>query len=328
MPKPHRQSQQQIAQTARRALHLLTQRGLPPSPENYAAVYQEISGEALPFADSGSKPVAAEQKLDNDRELISWVLSLISAVSDQTTRLADDLGERNKSIASSVKALEQTEEKQEILGLLQIISATAHAIQNSVEHTSRELIDTKTALEEMRTELQQTRTQLMLDPLTGTRNRFGMDITLNQEIARARRSESHLTAALVDLDFFKDINDRHGHEAGDQMLLHFTQLSRAVLRESDLLFRYGGEEFLVVLPDTEQEGAIFVLQRLQQMLSKSPLRYAQTVIKATFSAGVAGLLAGDNAASLVQRADQALYRAKEGGRNRVEIAAPPSADTP
>ena len=317
MAESTKHSVHHTAQTARKALHLLTERGLPPSPENYAAVYHEISGETLPVTPAPSSALTPEQKLDSDRELINLVLSLISVASEQTSQLADDLGEQNRHMASSVDALGKTDEKQEILGLLQIISATARSIQSSVEHTSRELISTRSALEDMRSELHQTRTQLMLDPLTGTRNRFGMDVTLGQEIARARRSNSHFAIALVDLDYFKDINDTYGHAEGDLMLQHFTQLSRSVLRESDILFRYGGEEFLLVLPDTEMQGAVFMLQRLQQMLAKSPLRHEQGRISATFSAGVAEMQEHDNGPVMLQRADQALYLAKTGGRNRI-----------
>ncbi len=307
----------QTAETARKALYLLTERGLSPSPENYAAVYHEISGDELPISGKAPSPLSTEQKIDNDRELISLVLTLISAASEQTGQLASNLGEKNRNIESSVQALEKTDEKQEILGILQIISATARSIQDSVENTSQELISTRSALEEMRAELQETRSQLMLDPLTGARNRFGMDITMGQEISRAKRARSAFSIALLDLDFFKDINDTYGHAAGDLMLQHFTQLSRSVLRESDILFRYGGEEFLLLLPETEMSGAMFMLQRLQQMLAKSPLRHEQGKISATFSAGVTQMLPDDSGPSMLQRADRSLYLAKTQGRNRV-----------
>ncbi len=320
-----KQTKIQATQTARQALHLLTERGLPPTPENYTAIYHEISGKPRKSSQSvEEKQIPPEQKLENDRELITLILSLISTLTESTGTLAQNLGVQNKSIATSVSALEQTEEKQEILSLLQIISSTANSIQHSVESTSNELANTRIALETMRTELQNTREQMMLDPLTGARNRFGMDITLGQEVARARRGNSSLTIALLDLDHFKNINDTHGHDAGDQLLLYFTQLSKSVLRESDILFRYGGEEFLVLLPDTELNGAVFMLERLKHMLQKSPLHYQQQKISATFSAGVAGVKPSDSAASLLQRADRALYSAKSHGRNRVEIEAGPT----
>ena len=310
----------QATQIARKALHLLTERGLAPTPENYSAVYDEISADHAELSRAaGKKQISAERKLDSDRELINLILTLISTATESTGALAQNLGLQNKSITSSVDALERTEEKQEILSLLQIISATAHSIQRSVEVTSHELASTRSALDTMRTELQQAREQMILDPLTGARNRFGMEITLNQEVARVRRSGGSLTLAMLDLDHFKHLNDTHGHDAGDQVLLYFTLLSKSVLRESDVLFRYGGEEFLVLLPDTEVQGAVFMLERLRQMMQKSPLNYHQKKISVTFSGGVAGLHETDSGASLIQRADRALYASKTQGRDRVEI---------
>ncbi|OIQ90175.1 response regulator PleD [mine drainage metagenome] len=310
----------QATHIARKALHLLTERGLAPTPENYATIYHEISnGPETPSQCAEERRKSPEQDPDSDRELISLILSLISEVTKSTHALEQNLGTQNRSLTESFCALEKSEEKQGILGLLKIISATTHSIQHSVEDTSRELVSTRDALESIRTELQQTREQMTLDPLTGARNRFGMEVAINQEIARARRGSGIFTIALLDLDHFKNINDTFGHDAGDQVLLHFTLLSKSVLRESDALYRYGGEEFLVMLPDTELEGAVFMLERLKQMLHKSPLNYQQQKISTTFSAGVAALHGTDNSGCLVQRADRALYVAKSKGRNRVEV---------
>jgi diguanylate cyclase len=104
---------------------------------------------------------------------------------------------------------------------------------------------------------------------------------------------------------------------GDRALVYFSQLSHAVLRESDTLYRYGGEEFLVTLPETDVNGATFMLDRLRQMLMKSPLHHGGKKVKLTFSGGVATLRDEDDTQLLLSRADQALYQAKEQGRDRV-----------
>lgn len=321
MPESRHQQRNLAIKTARAALHTLTERGLPPTPEHYASVYHEISGQALPIpaAPSGQSMTPA-QKLDNDRELLNLIRTLVSTVTERTGELADSLGSQSRSMRDSIDALTHAEEKKEILALLQIVSATALSIQHSVEDTHRELRSAHETLDQMRLELQETREQLVLDPLTGARNRYGMELTLNQEAARMRRNGGKLTIALLDLDYFKQINDTHGHDAGDQLLLYFTQLSKAVLRESDIMFRYGGEEFLFLLPDTEQQGAVFMLERLKQMLHKSPLHYQRGKISATFSAGVAEMRDEDDVQGLLQRADRALYAAKAGGRNLILLA--------
>lgn len=129
--------------------------------------------------------------------------------------------------------------------------------------------------------------------------------------------QGKFTLAMLDLDHFKRINDEYGHEVGDQALVYFSQLSHAVLRESDTLYRYGGEEFLVTLPETDINGATFMLGRLRQMLMKSPLHHGDKKIMLTFSGGVATLQDEEDGHALLSRADHALYEAKQQGRDRV-----------
>jgi len=302
--------------TARAALHTLTSRGLPPTPENYTRVYREILGEPAEI-EAAEVSLTTEQKLDNSRELVDLVRTLITAVTEKTSHLAEDLGQKSRDMQESIVALEQAEEKQEISNLLKIILATTHTIQNTVEDAHREISSSQRTLEEMRRELHEAKQQVLLDPLTGARNRFGMDASVGQEMARSRRNGSKFTLAMIDIDHFKKINDQHGHEVGDQALVYFSRLSHSVLRESDTLYRYGGEEFLMTLPDTDIQGALFMFDRLRQILIKSPLVQGSKKIRMTFSGGVAGMRDEDDAHGLLARADQALYQAKQQGRDRV-----------
>jgi diguanylate cyclase (GGDEF)-like protein len=209
----------------------------------------------------------------------------------------------------------------EILRLLSTVVIQAGGIQNTVEASHKDLLETRQALTSMQEELAETRQLLNEDALTGALNRRGLDQTLMREIARAQRLSSKLSLAMVDLDFFKKVNDQHGHEAGDQMLVHFSSLIKSVLRKSDALVRYGGEEFTLILPETDGRGAHFVLARLQQLMSKSPLTFEGIQINTTFSAGIATLRGDENGHALLRRADEALYAAKNGGRNAIKIAA-------
>ncbi len=297
---------------------MLTKRGLPPTPENYTQVYREILGEPTkPVIEEGYGSLTAEQRLDNSRELVDLVRTLVAAVTEKTGHLADDLGQKTRDMQASISALEHAEGKQEISTLLNIILATTHKLQNTVEDAHKEISSSQHMLDEMRNELQETKRQLLLDPLTGARNRFGMDASLNQEVARARRSGSKFTLAMIDLDHFKQINDEYGHEVGDHALQYFSQLSNSVLRESDTLYRYGGEEFVVTLADTDIRGAIFMFGRLRQMLGKSPMVHGSKKIKMTFSGGVASMRDDDDGTAMLSRADRALYQAKQQGRDRV-----------
>jgi diguanylate cyclase (GGDEF)-like protein len=159
---------------------------------------------------------------------------------------------------------------------------------------------------------------IMRDGLTGLFNHTAMKEHLQREIMRARRGNLPLSIAMIDLDHFKKVNDACGHPAGDQVIRSLARLMQQRFRRSDLVGRYGGEEFIVILPATSSIAARGMLDDVRQAFSQILHRYGEKEFTVTFSAGVAELGADDNCDSLIQTADTMLYRAKGGGRNRVE----------
>jgi two-component system, cell cycle response regulator len=154
------------------------------------------------------------------------------------------------------------------------------------------------------------------DALTGAGNRRAFDEALAHEMARAKRHGQALGLVMLDIDHFKRINDTHGHQGGDQVLRALAVLLRATLREGDLLYRYGGEEFAVLLPYAPASGAMAAAERMLREISRRPVRVGDTDLHVTASAGVATVTAADHdGARLVARADAALYEAKKAGRN-------------
>ncbi|MES2355470.1 MAG: GGDEF domain-containing protein [Pseudomonadota bacterium] len=158
------------------------------------------------------------------------------------------------------------------------------------------------------------------DELTGSLNRRGLDDVFEREVARSTRKKTPLCVAMLDLDDFKRLNDTRGHLAGDEALIHLVRVVKQALRAMDVVARFGGEEFLVVLPDTPLSAAIEVVTRLQRELTKQIFMYNNERILITFSAGVALHRDKEEQAVLIQRADQALYKAKASGKNRVIAA--------
>jgi len=152
------------------------------------------------------------------------------------------------------------------------------------------------------------------DLLTGLYNRALLDARLRQEFERARRYGRPLSLVMLDIDHFKAINDEFGHLMGDKMLQVIAALARASLRTTDVLGRWGGEEFLVLCPETTAEDALAVAERIRAAVAQGqyPSRRAHSV-----SAGVASLGPQDSVDTLLQRADTALYQAKNSGRDRV-----------
>ncbi|MCE0731882.1 GGDEF domain-containing protein [Halomonas sp. G15] len=153
------------------------------------------------------------------------------------------------------------------------------------------------------------------DELTGLLNRRAGLALLEEEIARSQRYVTPLCVATCDLDHFKRVNDRHGHAAGDAVLREAASRMRSTLRQHDHLVRMGGEEFMVVLPGISRREGWRAMERLRLQLAATPLE--QPPLTLTLSAGVTEFSAGESADALMERADQALYRAKREGRNRV-----------
>lgn len=162
------------------------------------------------------------------------------------------------------------------------------------------------------------RSLITRDGMTGLYNHVSIKEQAVREIARGRREGTPLALAMVDLDYFKKINDSYGHPVGDQVIRSIAQLLQQRLRHGDLVGRYGGEEFAVILPGTTVQAAAGVLDEIRAAFSQIVHRADEAEFRATFSAGVAALGdAGAGADELFQQADAALYQAKRGGRNRV-----------
>ncbi len=163
----------------------------------------------------------------------------------------------------------------------------------------------------------QLRTHMIRDGLTGLFNHNAILECLSREVERARSDGAGLSFVMIDLDDFKDVNDRYGHSAGDRVLKSLSHMLRQRLREGDIIGRYGGEEFAVIMPGTDENTALTMLTELAEGFSRIKHLAADRDFIVTFSCGVAGLHSGGNAESLLEEADAAMYAAKGAGRNRV-----------
>jgi diguanylate cyclase (GGDEF)-like protein len=162
----------------------------------------------------------------------------------------------------------------------------------------------------------------LIDPLLGTWNRGAIMRLLTIEAARCDKAGLPLSLIVVDVDYFKKINDTYGHPAGDAVLVKVASRLRSCVRSQEALGRYGGEEFLVVLPGTAHVAAMAVAERMRMAIAAQPESVGETALTLTVSAGVAStdLFPAASTEELISRADVALYAAKDGGRNRVALA--------
>ena len=160
----------------------------------------------------------------------------------------------------------------------------------------------------------------VLDGLTGLYNRRQFEIGLEQEYNRTKRHPSDFSLAILDIDFFKKVNDTYGHQYGDYVLKTVASLMKQAFRKTDLLYRYGGEELIIIMPETNIEGAIIPVQRLRRMIEEYDFDYNGVKAKVTASIGLTMNYQEFNSpADILKSADEALYKAKESGRNRVVL---------
>ena len=158
------------------------------------------------------------------------------------------------------------------------------------------------------------------DPLTGIWNRSAILDIVGREVHLAKRNRKPLSLALVDIDNFKLVNDTYGHAAGDTVLIEVVRRIQSALRHYDAVGRYGGEEFVVIMPGVNRRRAFKIAERLRIRVAENPYSVMKKRIAVTLSVGIAAEARPGNMKSLLQSADEALYRAKESGRNRVESA--------
>lgn len=189
-------------------------------------------------------------------------------------------------------------------------------------HLAQEKVkDAEARILSLEKELTETSHLVRHDQLTGALNRRGLEDMFDKEIARSRRHECPLSLGMLDIDNFKKLNDTQGHDAGDAALIHLAQVIRETLRPQDTVARFGGEEFIVLFPDSDLEQATTAMVRVQRELTRRIFLHGNQKVLITFSAGVTELRRDDTQSSSIKRADEAMYQAKQTGKNKV-IATP------
>lgn len=188
-------------------------------------------------------------------------------------------------------------------------------IMQANEHLRRRLDEAESSLQCKSEELQSYMTEARTDSLTGLPNRRALDDELSRRMAAYRRQGTPLGVLLVDVDRFKSVNDTYGHHIGDQVLKVVADSLRRAVRDCDLLARYGGEEFAVLVAGGTQEEFMNAAERVRQFVEQHPVRCEGIQLQVTISCGVAEASGGEEIASLLRRADEALYASKTGGRN-------------
>lgn len=254
------------------------------------------------------------------RAMLAGFVEHLSAFSESTSGYHDKIERCAARIGAARNLAELSNVLDEVMHETRIIQLNAQRSRDELRLMRTRVEEAEQEIERLQNELAQTSELVRHDQLTGALNRKGLIEAFDREQARARRRRSPMCIALLDVDDFKQLNDTYGHQAGDEALIHLARVIRETMRPNDTLVRYGGEEFLILLPDTRPDDAVSALRRLQRELTRKFFLTNNQKLLITFSAGVTAVGEDEDRGAVLKRADAAMYQAKREGKNRVVAA--------
>lgn len=252
------------------------------------------------------------------------VKQMVNSLINNIEELTDATGTYQVKLEYFSDKVNQTNDLEELNQLLVEIMQETQQVQSSVLVYRGDLIVTREEVNKAQDQINQLEVKLLEmgekvheDHLTGIFNRRGLDSAFEREISRAQRNQEPLCFVLLDIDNFKQLNDTHGHKVGDDALVFLVGAIKETTRAEDIVSRYGGEEFAILLPNTVLEEALLISSRILRNLTKKFFLYENKRLLITFSAGVAQYQTGESQESIFKRADQAMYKAKKTGKNQI-----------
>ncbi len=324
---------------ARLVFPLMTRLGIPVTPINYALWYEyrlERTPElvqALARIESGEVAydyeqactlykrhvaggdLSALQRVEGEvRSLLADIVQIIVDAGLELTRYSAVLG-------SCSKRLESCEDLRDLRKLVQAIVEDTHAVAASNSQIAGALQERASEIDLLRNELERVRQEAVKDPLTGLANCRAFDDKLAESLETSLRQMQAICLMMIDIDHFKTINDRHGHQIGDKILQFVASVLRKNFTGKDVVARFGGDEFAVIVDTAARDGVEHVAEPVRRQVEASQLKRTDTgqpLGSVTVSIGYDYLRDGDSAADVLDRADKALYRAKQSGRNQVK----------
>ncbi|ALQ50076.1 GGDEF domain-containing protein [Nitrosomonas ureae] len=270
------------------------------------------------------RQIKVKQSLGKARETMrQMVTSLISNLEE----LSDATGGYHEKLEYYSERINHINNIDDINQLLADIMQDTQKVRNNVLKYRNDLVfaraeinEAQNQINQLETQLQEMSEQVQEDHLTGALNRRGFDKAFEREITQLARSQGTLCFALLDIDNFKQLNDTHGHHVGDDALKYLVEAVKETVRRDDVISRYGGEEFAILLPNSGLKAAISTVARIRRYLTKKFFLHGNNRLLITFSAGVAQYQPGESQENLFKRTDEALYFAKRNGKNQIVAA--------
>ena len=254
------------------------------------------------------------------KNMMMTFIDRLGSVAASTGDFHEKIGGFSERISRADKIEDLNEVVAEVLRETRLVQTEALTARDRMVAARQEVEEAEGRIAALEAELRHMSELVREDQLTGSLNRRGLDDVFERETARSDRRGTPLCVALLDLDDFKRLNDTHGHLAGDGALRHLVKIVKETLRSMDVIARFGGEEFVILLPETTIEAAAQTMTRLQRELTRHFFLHENEKLLITFSAGVALRIPNEAQAALIGRADKAMYQAKMSGKNRVVVA--------
>ena len=316
----------------------MNKRNIATTPENYAVWYEYVSGE-------NSELVAAIQALDNSkstytnelhRDLYNRFIAsareaavnkLSESVREVVNELLGKIGSEGEGLIRYSNSLNKfsndvdaANDANEIRALIVQLLEETHRREESTKQMQESLATMADEMKNLRAEIARLNSEATTDALTKVHNRRAFDMDIAQSISSSKMDNRPLCMLLLDIDHFKQFNDKFGHMIGDKVLRFVATLLKKSIKGSDMVARFGGEEFAILLPETDYQGAMTVAENIRDKLAKQTLSDSAEKMQLgtiTVSVGTACYHFGEEAEELIHRADRCMYEAKRQGRNRV-----------
>ncbi len=259
--------------------------------------------------------VVQKYLIDKERETAKQVFIAFTKTIYEMSRSS---GEFDESLTEQIGVIEAAEKMSDILSAKDVVLGQTKILQTQTHAMREELEESKKTTSELTNLLEQVESKAMIDPLTQVFNRGTYNIEIGKMIKRFNRYKEPAALFVIDIDHFKKFNDDYGHKAGDAVLTLVSSVIKGAVRDTDLVFRYGGEEFVVLLNKIDFKNAKKVAEKVRAEIESHHLTNKAKVLRVTASIGFSCFKEGDCETSIFERADKGLYKGKQNGRNRVE----------
>lgn len=338
-------SLEKASKYAAQAFERIQQESLSPIPENFELWYVYFSGENPEVTRAIDILITANQKINDDRcqelhlrflsdtsendrvkQAGDKIQSTIKDVNTMVSNVKDATSKYNATLSEVSTKLSDKASPEEIGKIVRNVMAGTQEMMQHNDRLEEELSKSSHAVKELQRDLEQVRKEALTDSLTNLANRKAFDAEIRRIAKEAQQAGQTFSLIMMDIDYFKSFNDNYGHQVGDQVLRLVARTLIEGVKGRDVASRFGGEEFAIILPDTNTQGGLKVADHLRKAVAGKEVVNRNTGDKLgriTLSGGVAQFLPGEEIDDLIERADAALYTAKHNGRNQIAAAPAP-----